>query len=168
MAKKQNQNLNLANLKKEVKKLTSQTEETIVINDTEYKVKIDDKFLKTKQHNLLDDLVAFLNEANDKSELLDVSTPYTTLLFIKHFTSIEVPDEVDEAIDMLRAMIDLDLLGQILNLMPEQEVIQVYELLATTVNRMKENMEMTAEEAERVATLVENPELREALLNGKE
>jgi hypothetical protein len=168
MAKKQAQNLNLSNLKKEVKKLSSQTEHTIQIGESDYKLKIDDKFLKTKQHDLLDDLVKFLNEANDKTALLDVSTPYTTLLFIKHFTSVEVPDEVDEAVDMLRVLIDLDLLGVILNLMPEQEVVDVYELLAETVNRMKDNMEITADEAERVSTLVENDELREMLLNGKE
>jgi F0F1-type ATP synthase alpha subunit len=165
---KQNKNLNLTNLKKEVKKLTSQTEHVIKINENDYKVKIDDKFLKTKQHALLDDLVEFFNEGNNRIELLDVATPYTTLLFIKHFTSIDVSDNVDEALEVLDVLINLDLLGHILNLMPEQEVVKVYELITVTVDRMKENIDETAEEASRLSELVENKELKEALINGKE
>jgi hypothetical protein len=162
-----NQNLNLANLKKEVKKVESQSETSIFINETEYKLKVDDNFLPTKMHELLDDLVEFLNEANDKVKLLDIANPYITLLLIKHFTSLDISDDIDEAVDALRVFVDLDILHDILNAMPEKEVVKVYELIATTVNRMQENMEITAEEAEKMAEVVESPVLKDALLNGK-
>lgn len=163
-----NKKLNLANLKKEVKKLSSQTEHTLLVNGSEYKIKIDDKFLKTKQHQLLDDLVEFFNEANNKIELIDLATPYTSMLFIKHFTDVEVSNDIDDAIDTLQALINLDLLTKVLNLMPEDEVVEVYELLNVTVNRMRQNMEDTAEEAERLSETVENEELKVALLNGRD
>lgn len=161
-------NLNLTNLKKEVKKLQSQTEHTLFINGSEYKIKIDDKFVKTKQHKLLDDFVAFLNESNNEIKLLDVASSYVTLLFIKHFTNVDIPDDIDEALDVLEAMIDLDILTKIIDLFPEKEVIEMYELLNVNIGRMAQNMEDTSEEAMRLAQLVKNEELKEALLNGRE
>lgn len=182
MAKENIKNLNVTNLKKEVKKLSAQTEHVIkiatnvknedgetVLEVNEYKIKIDDVFRKTKQHNLLDDLVKYFDEANNNIELIDLTTTYTTLLFIKHFTSVEISDNIDEALEVMQVLIDLELLGEILNLMPDEEVIKVYELLANVVNNMKENMEMTAEEAEKYVSLVENKELKDVLeQNGKE
>lgn len=149
-------NLTLTELKKQAKKLDGQTEHQIPVNGDVYKVKIDDVFRKTKQYALLDDLVAFFDEGNNRTELLDVATPYTTLLFIKHFTSVEVSDDIDEAIELLNIMIDLDVLNAILNAMPEEEVVKVYEILSATADRMRENIAETLQEIERVKDQVEN------------
>jgi len=165
---KQNiKNLTLAELKKQSKKLDEKKEEKVVVGDTVYKFQIDQNFRKTKQYALLDDLVAFFNEGNKRVELLDLATPYVSLLFIKHFTSIEVSDDVDEAIELLNVMIDLDLLTQILNLMPEQEVLQVYEILSSTTERMKGNIEETLAEIEKIREQVENDEVKALIDNGE-
>lgn len=167
MAKKKAQNLNLANLQKEEKNIVSQTEHTLVINGSDYKVKIEDKFLKTKQHALLDDLVSFFNESNSRIELLELATPYTTLLLIKHFSSIDVPDGIDEGIEVLNVLINLEILGTILNLMPDSEVNSVYELISATVDRMTENIKEAEKEADRLSGIVENQEVKDLLLDGK-
>ena len=159
-------NLTLTEIKKQAKKLDAQTEHEILVGEDVYKVKIDNVFRRTKQNQLLDDLVAFFSEGNERVELLDLATPYTTLLLIKHFTSIEVSDNIDEALEMLDILIDLELLGAILNLMPEQEVLDMYELLNATVNRMKENMVELEDETKRLSEVVENDEVKEMLLNG--
>ena len=166
---KQNiKNLTLAELKKQSKKLEAREKHEVVVGDTVYKVEVDTVFRKTKQYALLDDLVAFFNEGNRRVELLDLATPYVSLLFIKHFTSIEVSENVDEAIELLNVLIDLDLLNQILNLMPEQEVIQVYEILSSTTERMKGNIEETLAEIEKIREQVQNDEVKELLGNGEE
>lgn len=167
MAKgKQNRKLNLANLQKELKKVSTQTEYSININGEEYKYKVDDKFLKMKQHNVLDDLVAFLNECNKNLELLDYTTTYITLLLIKHFTTIEVSDDIDEAILLLNTMVNLEILEYIFSTLPEEEVLKFYELLRVTFDRMKENMEESSREAKKLAEIVENEELRKMLKDG--
>src|SRR6185312_4955349 len=139
-------NLNLTEMKKQVKKLDKQTEHPVLIGEDLYKIKIDDVFRKTKQYKLLDDLVEFFEEGNNRVEILELATPYTTLLFIKYFTSVEVSDDIDEALELLDILIDLDVLNQILNLMPEQQVIEVYEILSATADRMKENIAETLKE----------------------
>lgn len=169
MAKENNKvkNLTLNEIKKQVKKLDSQTEYEIYVGDGVYKVKIDDIFKKTKQSRVLDDLATFLSEGNNRMELMELITPYVSLLMIKHFTNIEVSDDIDEALELMNAMIDLELVSKILNLMPENEVISMYELLQLTVNRMKENIEESEAEADRLSEIVENDIVKEKLLNGE-
>lgn len=161
-------NLTLAEMKRQNKKLDEKTEHLIYVNDDEYSVKIDATFRKSKQQKLLDDLIDFFNEGNNDVDLLDMATPYTSLLLIKHFTNVYIPDEIDKALEVLEALIDLELIAEILNLMPEDEVFKVYELLSETVNRMRENIAEADEETRKLAEKVENPVLKEMLLNESE
>lgn len=148
-------NLTLTEMKKQAKKLGKQTEHEILVGENIYKFKVDDVFRKTKQYKLLDDLVEFFSVVNVRAELLELVTPYTTLLLIKHFTSIEVSDDIDEAIDTLDVLIDLELLNKILNLLPEQQVIEVYEILSATLERMNENVKESLEESDKKEEVLE-------------
>lgn len=148
-------NLTLTEMKKQAKKLGKQTEHEVLVGENIYKFKVDDVFRKTKQYKLLDDLVEFFSVVNVRAELLELVTPYTTLLLIKHFTSIEVSDDIDEAIDTLDVLIDLELLNKILVLMPEQQVIEVYEVLSATLERMNENVRESLEESDKKEEVLE-------------
>lgn len=161
-------NLTLTELRKQDKALNEQTEHTINVNGVDYKIKIDNVFRKTKQHKLLDDLIKFMDEGRNNEELLDFSSSYTTLLLIKHFTSLEIPDDIDNAIIAMNALIDLDIFDEIINLMPEKEVVKVYELLAMAVKRIDENIDEMIEEASKVTEKIENKEVKELLQNGEE
>src|SRR5690606_19448145 len=101
-------NLTLTELRKQDRALNSQTEHTIFIGDSEYKFKVDNFFRQTKQHRAMEDLIEFFNEGNKRVDLLDLATPYTSLLLIKYFTSIEVSDDIDEAVDLLSVLVDLN------------------------------------------------------------
>lgn len=160
-------NLSLTEIKKQAKKLDKKTEYEIAVGDEIYKIKIDDVFTKTKQNLILEDLVTLFEEGYNRKELLHLATPYVMLLLIKHFTSIEVSDDIDEALELLNALIDLEVLDTILNLMPEKEVINVYELVKVTTDRMKENMDEAKSEMERLSETVENDEVKDLFLNGK-
>jgi hypothetical protein len=144
-------NLTLGEMKKQVKKLEARTDHEVKVGEDVYKVSIDNVFIKTKQYALLDDMVHFLKESSDNPDILDYATPYTTLLMVKHFTSIEVSDNIDEAIELLNILIDLDLLNQVLNLLPEDEIVKMYEILSSTTKRMTESVEKSVADAEKKA-----------------
>ena len=175
-------NLTITELKKQNKVLDAQTEYTIVVKiqkglDEEtgeplfdlvpYKIKIDNVFRKTKQHKLLEDLMLFINESNKRLEILDVATPYITLLLIKHFTNLDIPDDIDEAIEVMNILIDLDIFSEIVNLMPENEVIKMYETLNASIERMNLNIEEMLKESEKVLEKIENKEIKELLQDGE-
>lgn len=134
-------NLNPTAIKREHKKLKEQGEFFITVNGEEYRVTHDEKFLNSKIHMVLDDLILLFNEGRHRNELMEVATPYTTLLIIKHFTSIEVSDDIDEALETMTALIDLELVDKIINALPEAEVVRMYEKISTVMTNVKSTLE---------------------------
>lgn len=179
---KKAKNLTVTELRKKNRSLNAQTEHDIHVKvpvgvdeegknlyDLElYKIKIDNVFRKTKQHRLMEDLIEFMNEGSDRLEILDLATPYISLLMIKHFTSLEVPNNIDDAIDVMNALVDLDIFTKIIELMPEDEVLGMYESISASVDRMNHNIEEMVEEAKKLADKVENEETKELLEDGTE
>lgn len=157
--------LTIAEVKKQNKVLDEFDNYQIDVNGVTYNIKVDVVFRKSKQIKLLDDLIEFINEGNDRPYLLDSTTPYTSLLLIKYFTDISIPKDIDEAMDYLEILIDLELINEVINLMPEAELEKIYELLHTTVERMTETIAETEEESKRLANEVENQELKDVLLD---
>ena len=133
-------NLTGAVLKKQAKALDEQREFTIDIGGQKYKLSHDVTFRKTKQSKLLENLVDFFSKGVENIELLEMATPYTALLVIKHFTSLEVSDNLSEALALLEILIDLEILDDILNELPEAEITELFELITTTTNNMTENI----------------------------
>ena len=160
MAKKDVKKLSPAELKKQVKKLDAVQEFLVTIGDVDYLLTHDVTFRKTKMHKVLDDMVLFFNEGGKHIELMDMATPYTALLILKHFTSLEVPNEIDEALILLEVLIDLEALDKLLNALPEAEVTKVYELLTQTVEAFRANLEASDEEAEAFLAQIENDEIK--------
>lgn len=154
--------LTLAELKKESKKLDEQREATINIGGTDYTVKYDIVFRKTKQRALLEDTLYFFQKIGEQNvEQLEMASAYTSLLIVKHFTDLDVPDEIDEALLMLEDLVDMEAIGQIVNELPEQEVLKIFELLTKTIETVKENLEMGEEEAKLAEAEIQNKELLE-------
>lgn len=165
---KENINSNTNNVKKltknalvkENKKLDKVDDFYVTINDESYQVTYDTFFRKTKQHELLDDLIKFFNAGENRIELFDLATPYTALLIIKHFTSLDVSDDIDEALELLQVLIDLNVLDVIINGLPEEEVVAVYELLSNMVSNLEKNLDEAERQAEELSEKVENDEIK--------
>lgn len=151
--------LTVTELKKQSKALDEQREFTVSIGGQDYKLTHDVVFRKTKQHKVLDDVIAFFSEGTNV-EALEMTTPYTALLIIKHFTSLEVSDNIDEALALLEVLIDLEAFDKILNELPVDEVTKVQELLVRTVENMKQNLEMAEEETEGLLEQIENEKVK--------
>lgn len=157
MAKKEVKKLTTELLKKQDSKLNEVQEFSITIGEDDFLMTHDVKFRKSKQHKVLDDLVLFFNEgAKQNIAFLDMATPYTGLLIIKHFTSLDVSDDIEEALALLNVLVDIGALANILSALPEDEVVKVYELLTVTMTRFRENLEQAEIEAQELA--LENKE----------
>lgn len=158
-------NLTITELKKQAKKLDSTNEVFITVGDLSYAIKIDEKFRRTKIVNLLDDMVKLFDHSTKNTELLNLTTPYISLLIIKHFTSLDVPDDVESALDLLHVLIDLEIVSVILNAMPEDQLVKVYELIDKTFKQLQTNLEDAEEEYERLANEVQSEQVKEMYLD---
>ena len=167
---KQVKNLSLTELKKLNKKLDRKQEVTIFIEDKNadgeieeipYKFTYDTHFRQTKQHRILQDVLHFMDVMNRSGEAVEMATAYSTLMIIKHFTNISVPDDIEEAMDVLDVLTDLELLGVIANALPDEEVIKVYETIKTTLKNLNEDYDAYEKEAQELS--LESEQVKEAL-----
>lgn len=159
-AKKDLKKLTPAELKKQVKKLDAVEEFVVTIDGEDYKLTHDTVFRITKQQKVLEDMMKYFSEINeDNMEMLDYASSYTVLLIIKHFTSLDVPDEIEDAMALLEVLVDLGVLANIVNTLPEEEVVKVYNLLNETLENMDESLKQIEEEAQAMVDEMQNKEL---------
>lgn len=152
MAKKDNiKQLTPTELAKQAKALEGQQDFVIKVGGQDYKLTHDVKFRQTKRSKLLADMLMFFQQASKDVSILDMATPYTATLILKHFTSIEVPDDIVEAMATMQTLIDLDIINQVLPQLPEDELVSVYELITNTVNNLANNLIDAEEEAVKFA-----------------
>lgn len=160
--------LTLDELKKHDEGLDKQFEAYVSIGDDVYAVKIDEVFRTSKQSKVLDDMIKFFQEGGQRVEILEVATPYTSLLLIKHFTDLEIPDDFDDAIAHLNVLIDTGVFEAVLNELPEKEVIKTYDKLRNVLNEMTDKMEIAQAEADLVAEQLENEVVKKMFVDGEE
>ena len=163
-------NLTLTELKKKDKDLNKQGEFFVDIDGDTFKLTHDLKFRNSKKQKLLEDTLEFFQSITEETEeMLAYSAHYIALLMLKHFSSLDVSDDVNEAFALLRVLIDLEVLDAMLGGLPEDEVLQVNEMITETLDNVKKNMEETEAELDRLAEEVENPEVKELIKpNGEE
>jgi len=166
-AKKQTvKKLNMTSLKAESKKLDIKKTETVLANGTEYTFECDQFFRASKQEALLNDLLSYYEKVTELgTEILAFATPYVALLMIKYFTNIDVPDDFDEAVQLLNDMIDLEVLDAVLEKMPNKEVSKLNETLQSAMELFLDNLEKNEQELARILTenQIENDEVIDTL-----
>jgi hypothetical protein len=170
MAQKEKlKNLTLAELDKQNKALDEQRDFTVVIGGTKYKLAHDVIFRNSKKAKVLDDMVKFFQEASKNIDILELATPYTALLVMKHFTTLDVSDDILEAISLLETLVDLNVLNNIIAELPEDQMEEVFELITKTVTNMADSLEEVEAEAKRLSEVVENEAVKELIpdVNGK-
>jgi hypothetical protein len=163
MAQKGIKKLTSAELGKQNKVLDEQREFKVTIGEAVYTLSHDVIFRQTKKNKVLDDMVEFFQEATKTINILELATPYVTLLIFKHFTSLDVSDNVDEAIDLLQVLIDLDVLNQIIVELPEDELTKVFEMVTKVVSTMSENLEDAEAEIAKLQEQVESEAVKEMI-----
>lgn len=146
--------LNLTNLKKHDKQLNEQFE--IEVNG--YTLKIDSVFRNTKVKQLVAELMDkyHYTQINDDT-LSGIFLPYSTLLVIKYFTSLEIPDELERQLEVLEMLIDGGFLNPIVEALPTAEIEKVTEQIQDVVNLIHMRMDKFEEAVEDVE--IQNEEL---------
>lgn len=163
MAQKDIKNLTPAELKKQNKSLDEQREFKVTIGETVYKLSHDVTFRQSKKNKLLDDMVKFFQEATKNIEILELATPYTTLLIFKHFTTLDVSEEIGEALDLLDTLVDLGILNQIVAELPDDELTSVFEMITRTITTMSDNLSEAEEAIKELESQVENDVVKEMI-----
>jgi hypothetical protein len=114
--------LSYTNVKKEDTKMSEQ----LIAEVKNYTFKVDKFFKDSKTMDLIAEMLVKLQEAKqDGIDLKTIFIPYTILLLIKHFTDIDVPENINEQIAFLRMLIDQDLVNGILESFPKEDVERV-------------------------------------------
>lgn len=169
-------NLTIAELKKLNKKLDTKQEVTLFINipdenenntdeksEVAYKFTYDTHFRKSVEHKVLDDMIELFNVMGTNEDAVEMATPYTALLIIKHFTNIHVPDDIDEAMETLKILIDLNILNKIINSLPEDQIVKIYDSITKAIQNTTENLEENKEEAKKLSDNLENQEVKDLI-----
>lgn len=161
------QKLTMANLTKDNKLLDMKGADTVTsVNGTVFEFTYDLKFRKTKQREMLRDIVKFFEEMMKEDVAIengdaDISAAYTTLMLVKHFTDLEIPDNVSDALATMEVMLDLGVLGPIVNALPDEEVQTIYDLLQDSLENLNKNLDQIDKEIEEASKEVENPQVAE-------
>lgn len=163
MTQKDIKHLTLQELKKQDKKAVTSEKAQVTIGDAEYRFTYDSRFRPTKINDLIDDLIKLFNMGQNRLELFEMASPYTALLILKHFTSIEVPDDIDDALVMLRLFIDLESLDVIINELPESEVVRIFTIIAETTENITANLDEHDAEADALTEQIVNDEIKRLL-----
>jgi len=137
-----NTKMNLGTLKTlENKRFTTKK----IIVDS-YELEVDEHFKNTKIVSLLQEFMKQTNYAKENDMEIDALT-YTTILILKYFTSMDVPEEYEKQIQMLSILTDLEYQGEnylniILSAFDENEINK----LNTKMKEYAENLTKLVEE----------------------
>ena len=151
MAKKP---LNLASIRKEDKHFDEQFE----IEVQGYTLKIDKHFRKSKINLLIAELVEKFDYGRAHNTPIEsIFLPFSTLLIIRHFTSLQVPEDLEGQVEVLKLLTDNDFLEPILENLPKDQMNIVMEEVAKVTQLMNERIDEFANDLKTVE--LENKQL---------
>jgi hypothetical protein len=179
MAKNKKLTSNAVKAKKEELK-ASVIKEVVIGGDT-YEFKVDRKFIKSKEVAFTNDLISFVSEIGTDEKYFDLgeiriqtlSENYALLMLIKHFTSIDVPEETEDALTVLRDLADLGVFNEVIEALPEDEIERVMTQATVAIDefsgKLSESLDKLREEADKVKKELEEKEaLNEELIKAEE
>ncbi|MDH6674435.1 hypothetical protein M2277_005127 [Paenibacillus sp. LBL] len=136
----------MANSKKKlsmaaIKKQDKQFDERYEVEINGYVLEIDQTFRPTKIQGLISELAQKFEETKvQDTNILDIFTPYMILLMIKNFTSLDIPDKLDDQLKTLDFLVDNDFLVPIYESLPIAEVNKVYAEMEAATDRINDNI----------------------------
>jgi len=135
--------INEVSLNKGFNKFNEKVTERITdIFGEEYELEINKHFKKSDTQKIMIDYLEIEEEFKEIKDIGNLKdTIIIPMLMIKYFTNISVPDEGEKLLAMADKLIELELLSEILNLLPEDELLKmgdVAEQFGKSVEKMVE------------------------------
>ena len=129
--------LSASNANKASKILAQQYDATVFSSTTkeEFTLKVDKYIQKTKIMELVSEVMAQVHYAREKGILLsEIMLPFSITMILKHFTSMgkDIPTDLESQIQIMRNLIDLDLLQPVLTLFEEKDMQEIFDTIAQT------------------------------------
>ena len=118
-----------------LKTLDSKTYTQKKIKAGNYDVLVDEQFRPSKINDMVLEYTQKLDYCREKGYDLK-SGEYIFILMIRYFTDIDIPEDFESQVQMLKIMVDHDLLTPILNSFNEKEV----EKMNDKINEFKDNV----------------------------
>lgn len=103
----------------ELKQLESKAFTTRTLTLDKYEIEVDEVFRESKILNLFKEFVKNVQTVREMGQ--EFLETYVVVLVIKHFTTIDFPDEVEQQIQTVEILADLGYLPAILNAFAEGE-----------------------------------------------
>lgn len=134
----------------EIKRIDKEnyTQKKIEVNG--YEILIDEKLRPTKIYKMMIELLEKMDYAKENNINLNLSD-YTILLFIKYFTDIPIPDELEKQIVVYEYLIDNGFLEKIMVNFPKDELKKIVDL----ANNFKEGYKQLATDPNFINTLLQ-------------
>lgn len=147
--------LDLKAIEKEAKVFDVWERGFINLNGKEFEIGVKERFQEMEIQNLLQDLLLFIEEATKVEEkttidLLTFTQPYITTLAVKHFTDMDMPDDIYETIAVTKNMINLGVLEKIIRLFPEDELTKLMERVTEALTSTTHAINQLADESDKI------------------
>lgn len=147
--------LDLKAIEKEAKVFDVWERGFINLNGKEFEIGVKERFQEMEIQNLLQDLLLFIEEATKVEEkttidLLTFTQPYITTLAVKHFTDMDMPDDIYETIAVTKNMINLGVLEKIIRLFPEDELTKLMERVKEALTSTTHAINQLADESDKI------------------
>jgi len=123
----------------EIKKIDKESYTYKKIEVNGYEILIDEKLRPTKIYKMVLELLEKMDYVKENNINLNLND-YTILLFIKYFTDIPVPDELEKQIIVYEYLIDNGFLEKIMINFPKDELKKIVDL----ANNFKEGYKQLA------------------------
>lgn len=147
-------NLTLGAIKNDNKRFDERYEVTV----NGYTLTIEREWRATKINEMINEIMETYEATKmQKQSILEIFSPYVVLLMIKHFTSLKIPNKLDEQLKVLDWLVDGDYLTPIYEYLPKDQVDKTFTEIGKMTNRLNENIDGLKEEIAK--TKLENPEL---------
>jgi len=148
--------LNEVSLNKGFSKFNEKVTERVTDRfNEEYEVEVSKYLKKTDTQRIMIDYMEIIEELKDMEGIKSLQdTIILPMIMIKYFTNISIPNEGEKLLSMADKLIELDLLNEILALLPEDELLKMTEV----VNKFSKSVEAMASEKEQNDALNTNEE----------
>ncbi len=130
-------------INKEYSKYNERT--TIPIMNGKYEITIAKYFKKSDIAKLILDYISLREELNtftEKKYTFDDVTFLFSILLIKYFSNLELPSSADELMAFVNKLVDLEILGAIVDALPVDQVKQVNKWLDQALKNLPETLKL--------------------------
>jgi len=116
----------------------------------EYEIEFSKYLKKTDTQKIMIDYMNIIEELEDMENIDNLKDSIILpMLMLKYFTNIPIQDEGEKLLIMADKLIELELFGKILDLLPENELLK----MGNVAEQFKESVEKMVEENKKVEIL---------------